>query len=132
MKKFVGCVVMMLALTSFAFSQGYDIKTLTPDVKSALDARKARFSDLKMLKAKGVVGENNRGYVEALGGAADVKSLVSAENVDRKALYAAIVVQNELGDAALSTVEGVFAGVQRDKAVAGEKVQDLAGNWITK
>ena len=112
--------------------QGYDIKTLTPDVKVALDARKARFSELKALKAKGLVGENNRGYVEVLGGGADAKALVNAENANRKAVYLAIVEQNELADGALATVEGVFAGVQRAKAVAGEKVQDPSGNWLIK
>jgi uncharacterized protein YdbL (DUF1318 family) len=132
MKKILCSVVMVLSLVSVAFAQGYDIKTMTPDVKSALQGRKDRFSDLKALKAKGLVGENNRGYVEALGGGADVKALVKAENVDRKAVYEAIVEQNELGNAALATVEGVFAGVQRDKAVSGEKIQDPAGVWMTK
>jgi uncharacterized protein YdbL (DUF1318 family) len=132
MKKFFCCLVMILTLVSAAFAQGYSIKTMTPDIKAALDARKERFSELKVLKAKGVVGENNRGYAEVLGGGSDVKALVKAENADRKSVYLAIVEQNELGSAALATVEGVFATVQRDKAVAGEKIQDPDGNWITK
>ncbi len=132
MKKFLCCVVMIFSCVSVVLAQGYDIKTLTPDVKVALDARKARFSELKALKAKGLVGENNRGYVEVLGGGADAKALVNAENANRKAVYLAIVEQNELADGALATVEGVFAGVQRAKAVAGEKVQDPSGNWLIK
>ena len=58
--------------------------------------------------------------------------MVKAENADRKVIYQAIIEQNELGAGALAAVEGVFAGVQRDKATVGEKVQDAAGNWITK
>ena len=131
MKKFLCCVVMLLSLSSAALAQ-YDIKTMTPEVKSALEARKGRFSALKALKAQGLVGENNRGYVEAIGGGADVKAAVSAENADRKAVYLAIVEQNQLGEGVLSTVEGVFAGVQRDKAVAGEKIQEPSGAWVTK
>ena len=132
MKKFLCSIVLVLSLVSAAFAQAYDIKTMTPEVKAALQARKERFSDLKALKAKGVVGENNHGYVQALGGGADVKAIVSAENADRKAVYQAIVEQNQLGDGALATVEGVFAGVQRDKAVAGEKIQEPSGTWVTK
>ena len=132
MKKFLCSIVLVLSLVSAAFAQAYDIKTMTPEVKAALQARKERFSDLKALKAKGVVGENNHGYVQALGGGADVKAIVSAENADRKAVYQAIVEQNQLGDGALATVEGVFAGVQRDKAVAGEKIQESSGTWVTK
>jgi uncharacterized protein YdbL (DUF1318 family) len=131
MRKFLCCVVILLSLSSVALAQ-YDIKTITPDVKAALEARKGRFSELKALKAKGLVGESNRGYVEAISGGADVKALVNAENKDRKAVYQAIVEQNELGDGVLATVEGVFAGVQRDKAVAGEKIQEPSGNWVTK
>ena len=132
MKKVLCSVVMALSLVSAAFAQAYDIKTMTPEVKAALQARKERFSDLKALKTKGVVGENDHGYVQALGGGADVKELVNAENANRKAVYQAIVEQNELGDAALATVESVFAGVQRDKAVAGEKIQEPSGTWVTK
>lgn len=132
MKKFLCACVMVLALTSVVLAQGYDIKTMTPDVKAALEARKDRFSQLKELKAKGLVGENNRGYVQAFGGGADVTALVNAENADRKAIYEAIVEQNELGGRALVTVESVFAGVQRDKAEPGEKIQSPSGSWMTK
>ncbi len=132
MRKFLGCTAMVLVLASAAFAQGYDIKTMTPQVRSALEARKERFSELKALKANGQVGENNRGYAEALGGGADVRGLVSAENKDRKAVYQAIVEQNELAGGAIATVEAVFAGVQREKAVAGEKVQLPSGEWTTK
>ena len=102
---------------------------MTPAVKSALESRKARFNDIKALKAQGIVGENNHGYVQALSGGADVKALVNAENKDRKAVYEAIVEQNGLDAGALTTVEKVFARVQRDKADHGEKVQDENGNW---
>ena len=134
MKKFFSffmIMTLMMSVTGVALAQ-YDIKTMTADVKSALDGRKVRFSELKAFKAQGAVGENNRGYVEMLGGGADVKVLVKAENADRKVIYQAIIEQNELGAGALAAVEGVFAGVQRDKATVGEKVQDAAGNWITK
>lgn len=133
MKRYMISVFLLLSVCGMAFAQAsYDIKEMTPAVTAALEARKARFAELKALKMQGVVGENNRGYVEALGPDASAASLVSAENKDRKAVYLAIVEQNGLGAGALNTVENVFAGVQRNKASAGEKVQDEAGNWMTK
>lgn len=128
-KLFTVCLLICAAAATAPAQAKYDIKEMTPAVKSALDGRKARFADLKALKTQGIVGENNRGYVQALGGGAEVKALVAAENKDRKLVYEAIVEQNKLGAAALSTVEGTFARVQRDKAEPGEKVQDASGRW---
>ncbi len=135
MKK-CSCWVLVLSAFLFwagiAFAQAYDIKVMTPQVKAALDARKERFGELKELKAQGLIGENNRGYVEVLGEGLVSSDMVKAENADRKIVYKTIVTQNELGSAALATVESVFAGVQRDKAAAGEKIQSPSGEWITK
>jgi uncharacterized protein len=121
-------LVCAAAMTVSAQSK-YDIKEMTPAVKASLDGRKARFAELKKLKAKGLVGETNHGYIQKLGGGKNVDAVVAAENQDRKTVYEAIVQQNNLGPAALATVESVFAGVQRDKAEPGEKVQDVSGRW---
>ena len=129
MKKIVMGGLMLVMTTGAVFAQTYDIKEMTPAVKAALAARKDRFGELKEQKTGGLVGETNHGYVAALGGGAEVKALVVAENRDRKAIYEAIVEQNDLGSGALETVEKVFAAVQRGKADRGEKVQDESGNW---
>lgn len=128
-KQLLICALICAAAATVPAQATYDIKEMTPAVKAALDGRKARFSDLKAMKTRGTVGENNRGYVQALGGGADVKALVAAENKDRKQVYEAIVEQNRLGPAALATVESTFARVQREKAAPGEKVQDASGRW---
>lgn len=130
MKKQLLIFALVCAAAGFVSAESkYDIKEMTPAVKSALDGRKARFAQLKDLKAKGQIGETNRGYVQKLGGGKEVDAVVAAENKDRKAVYEAIVQQNSLGAGALATVEAVFAGVQRDKAEPGEKVQDASGRW---
>lgn len=130
MKKLFTVFILICAAAATAPAQAaYDIKEMTPAVKSALDGRKARFAQLKTMKTQGLVGETNRGYVQALGGGADVKALVAAENKDRRLVYEAIVEQNRLGAGALATVEAVFARVQRDKADPGDKVQDASGRW---
>jgi uncharacterized protein len=133
MRKLLFSTVLVMALCGIASAQGaYDIQNMTPEVKSALEARKTRFGELKALKAQGFIGETNRGYVEPLGGGRYVMELIAAENKDRQFVYRTIVEQNGLGKDALATVEGVFAGVQRDKANPGDKIQDAAGNWLTK
>jgi len=128
-KLFMVCVLICAAAARAPAQATYDIKEMTPAVKSALDGRKSRFAELKMMKTQGVVGENNHGYVQALGGGKEVIALVAAENKDRKQVYEAIVTQNKLGAGALATVEAVFARVQRDKADPGDKVQDASGRW---
>ncbi len=128
-KLFMSCVLICAAVTTASAQATYDIKEMTPEVKSALDSRKARFAELKALKTQGAVGENNRGYVQMLGGGKPVEALVAAENKDRKLVYETIVVQNKLAPGALATVESVFGRVQRDKAESGEKVQDASGRW---
>lgn len=129
MKRIFGLCLLLCVLSSAVMAQSYDIQEMTPAVKAALQSRKDRFGELKSLKARGIVGENNRGYVQALAGGSEAGALVAAENRDRKFVYEAILEQNGLDSGAIETVEKVFGKVQRGKAAAGEKVQDDAGNW---
>jgi len=122
----------LLGLTTFSMAENkYSIKEMTPQVQSALDGRKGRFSQLAALKASGDIGENNQGYVEALTGNGDAAAVAEAENQDRKVVYETIAKQNGL-EGALETIEKVFAGVQRDKAQSGEKIQLEDGTWTNK
>lgn len=115
-----------------AFAEGkYDIKEMTPEVKSALENRRERFNQLKDLKSKGIVGENNRGYVEVLSNDSSSAGLVEQENSDRRLIYKTIESQNNLSGA-LGTIEKVFAQVQRDKASSGDKIQTEDGQWVAK
>lgn len=109
----------------------YSLKEMTPEVSAALDARRARFDNLADLKSKGMVGEDNRGYVKALVSAPEVEAVVEAENKDRAVVYTTIAGQNNLA-AEMATIEKIFAEVQRDKAKPGEKIQDANGQWVTK
>jgi uncharacterized protein len=129
-----GIIVFVVSLCAWsgAWAATYDIKEMTPEVKAALDGRRGRFEELKSLKAQGAIGENNKGYVEVLTGGGDAQSVADAENRDRRYIYTTIVSQNGLPANALSTVEEVFAQVQRDKAGSGDKIEDASGSWITK
>jgi len=125
------CMV-ILCFTSFVMAGTYDIKEMTPQVKAALDGRRERNDQLRSLKNKLIVGENNQGYVQILIEGQGGQGLVNAENYDRKIIYLAIVEQNNLGPDALKTVEKVFAQERRERAQPGDKIQDEAGDWITK
>jgi len=109
----------------------YSLKEMTPEISAALEARRARFDNLADLKAKGMVGEDNRGYVKALVSAPEVEAVVEAENKDRTIVYTTIAGQNNLAGE-IATIEKVFAEVQRDKAKPGEEIQADSGQWITK
>jgi len=127
---FLGAASFVLSVPAEAQAQ-YDIKTMTPEVEKALEGRRARYEQLKSLKAKGTIGENNKGYVESLIDDAETKKLADAENVDRKTIYTTIAAQNDLGDA-LKVIEETFAKVQREKAASGEMIQTPEGQWEKK
>ncbi len=108
------------------------------DLKS--DSAKARELAVKLrerrpviddLKAKGYIGEDNRGYA-ALRDHADLKDakvknevqrIVHEENNDRKALYREIADLNQDKRATLSQVERVFARAYRQRAQSGHWIQ---------
>ena len=131
-KSLIFGLVILASGATFSFAQAkYSIKQMPPAVESALESRRNRFDQLAGFKAKGVIGENNQGYVEFLGGDNSAKALADAENNDRRIIYQTIAEQNDLKDA-IATIEKVFAQVQRDKAQSGEKIQAEDGQWVSK
>ena len=73
---------------------GVGIATARAEDLGAVKARmNQRLPQIDQLKAAGEVGENNRGFVETRGGGAEAAAVVSAENRDREAVYAAIAKQ---------------------------------------
>ncbi len=132
------CMMLLLAVffagtvvVSSAAAAQYAIQEMTPEVQAALDGRRNRYEELVHLKKEGLVGENNRGYVEAFSERQDVLQLVADENRDRKIIYTTIARQNGL-TGALATIERVFAQEQRDRAQSGVKIQNGDGSWVTK
>ena len=127
-------LILVFMFVPKVFSQtNYSIKEMTPEIKSALDDRKGRFDELQALKAQGDIGENNRGYVELLSKEnTEAQSLIDNENKDRRFIYMTIVEQNNLSKEDLTTIENVFAQVQRDKANVGERIQSENGDWVVK
>ena len=88
-----------------------------------------RLSQVDELKAKGAVGENNRGLLEVREDGANAASVVADENRDREAVYA--LIAKEPG----SNADAV--GRARAKQIAaaskaGVWVQDESGAWKKK
>ena len=96
------------------------------DAKSRMKARKPT---IDLLKSKGVVGENNRGYLEFLGANKEREDVVKAENADRRRAYAGIAKKE---NTTIKVVESNMAVFFAGKAKPGQWLQDKAGKWYKK
>jgi len=90
---------------------------------------KERLPVITALKAEGVIGENNKGYLEVIGGKKAKKDVINAENSDRKQVYTAIAKQQG------TSVD--LVGKRRAKQIAkkakpGQWIQDQSGKWYQK
>ena len=89
-----------------------------------------RLASVDILKDRGAVGENNRGYLEARGAlSGEENRTVSAENADRSIVYTALAHQTG------SSPDQV--GRSRAKQIAqnsksGVWLQDESGRWYRK
>ena len=105
---------------------------LVSDGHSA-DSIKQRMIDrlpvIKDLKARGIVGENNLGFLEFIGDQKEKADVVKAENRDRKSVYDAIAKKQ----GATAEVVGKHRAAQiAAKARTGELLQDANGKWYKK
>ena len=88
-----------------------------------------RLPTIRALKEKGLVGENNKGYLEFVGSKKEKADVIEAENKDRKKVYGAIAKQQG------TTVElvGKHRAIQlAKKAKPGEWLQDANSKWYQK
>ena len=97
----------------------------------AIKARmEQRLGSVNELKDRGAAGENNRGFLEARGNASGAdQQVISDENSDRRAVYAALAQQTG------ATPDAV--GRQRAQQIAGiaksgHWIQDQNGSWRQK
>ena len=100
-----------------------------PSAKEIQARMLARLPEIKALKDKGLVGENNKGLLEFVGQQKEKQDVVAAENKDRAAVYEAIAKQQG------TTVElvGKHRAIQiAAKAKPGEWLQDADGKWYQK
>lgn len=110
-------ITVVLAMTGTAWAQG---------LKERMQSRLPAIVDLK---ARGIVGEDNNGFLAYIHGKNEKEDVVAAENTDRKTVYAAIAKKQG------TTVE--LVGQRRalqlaEKAKPGEWLQKPDGQWYQK
>ena len=94
-------------------------------IKARIEARLPVILDLK---ARGVVGENNQGFLEFVG-PAERTAEVTAENADRRQIYAAIAKQTGTSP----EVVGRRRALQlAENSRPGDLLQRPDGTWYTK
>ena len=118
---YVTLVALILAAT-FAFagtSFGENIKQRMASRMSAIEA----------LKTKGVIGENNQGFLEFRSSSKEGQELVTAENADRQTVYEHIA--NQQGTT-VALVGQRRAAQLAERADPGHWLQDASGKWYQK
>jgi len=96
------------------------------DIKARMKDRLPIINDLK---TKGIVGENNQGFLEFVGGQQEKPEVLKAENQDRAVVYAAIAKQQGVS---AELVGKRRAAQLRDLAKPGEWLQNEGGEWYKK
>lgn len=120
--KFFTVVTTLFIFATFIFIG----KTYAEDIKARMQSR---LPLIKELKAKGIVGENNKGYLEFVGNVRKEENVVNDENSDRREIYAAIAAQQ---GADVEVVGKRRAEQIAGKASSGEWLQDANGKWYKK
>lgn len=103
--------------------------SLAADINAVKANMEKRLHLIVELKSKGVIGEDNNGYLQFVGGKREKEAVVQAENQDRREVYHAIAKKEGV------SVEQV--GQRRaiqiiSKARKGEWLQDQNGKWYQK
>ncbi|MCK5915757.1 MAG: YdbL family protein [Deltaproteobacteria bacterium] len=96
---------------------------------SLKERMRSRMPQITEFKSAGILGENNRGYLELRGPKAGAETLIKAENQDRRAVYNAIAKQQN------SNPENVGqrrAAQIAERAPTGTWLQNNQGEWHRK
>ncbi|MBW2491444.1 MAG: YdbL family protein [Deltaproteobacteria bacterium] len=90
---------------------------------------KERLPVINALKADGIIGENNGGYLEFIQNTKPKKNVLDAENQDRRQVYSAIAKQQGVS---IDLVEKRRAKQIAERANPGQWIQDSSGKWFQK
>jgi uncharacterized protein YdbL (DUF1318 family) len=100
------------------------------DLNAVKGRMEQRLGSVNALKDRGIAGENNRGFLEVRGAATGAdQQVISDENADRRAVYAALAAQTGANADAV--------GRQRAQQIAtiakrGHWIQESNGEWRQK
>ena len=136
----VGPLDALLGVTAVEAQTVPEPEVTNPAIRKIIDSRAARLSDLNGYKSQGVIGENNKGLVEArdlesisdLRERAEVQKLVRAENADREQLYKEIAAVKNIELSQLDKIRQTYAETLRANARPGDWIQAPDGAWKKK
>lgn len=127
MKKYSVFYALIALFTLLIFSTEGNCFAGANDIKARMEER---LPAIVQMKADSLIGENNKGFLEFVPGAAKRdESVITEENKDREAVYNAIAGQQG--------TTGTLVGERRanqiaEKASSGEWLQDASGKWYRK
>ncbi|MCG6892080.1 MAG: YdbL family protein [Desulfobacteraceae bacterium] len=115
----------LLILLSLLLSAG----SAVAGVEAIQQRMMQRLPVIDQLKAQGIVGENNQGYLEFVGNQRVQPEVVEAENQDRRQVYSAIAKKQ----GTTSEVVGRHRAAQiANRSKSGVYLQDANGKWYRK
>jgi uncharacterized protein YdbL (DUF1318 family) len=117
LKLYVLIIITLMISFQFAFASG---------IKQRM---KQRLPAIAALKTKGIIGENNRGYLGFVTKARTKENVIAAENKDRKKVYTYFAKEQ---GTTLDFVEKIQAKRKADRTSSGEFFQKPNGTWVKK
>ena len=125
--------------------EGNQDVTMSAEKQKVLDAvenRKFNKDDIDEFKDKGVIGEDNRGFLQVLSAAREqddeksvqlVQQIVDEENRDRQVIYERVLLVNPAAASADSTkIVEIFSKLNQDNSKPGTHIQLPDGTWTIK
>jgi uncharacterized protein len=110
-----------------------------PAIRRIIESRAARVGELGKLKSSGAIGENNQALLEArdlqqlpLADRAAAQKLIKAENDDRETMFKEIAAATGADLQSMPQIRTTYAETLRQKAKAGEWIQQAGGEWVKK
>ncbi len=121
-------LTLMLLLSLFVSAPGYTAQEQGPEtIRKRMEANLPK---IDKLKKAGVVGETNKGYLEAREPLDKPgKELLKVENADRKSIYELLARRAKTK---LEQIERARAELIRKRSATGIWLQDAEGEWYRK
>jgi len=114
-------ILLTLSFVMFCVQSGF--------AQGIKDRMLSRLPVINELKAQGLVGENNQGFLEFRSGKKPSADLINAENSDRQEVYKAIAVRQ---NATPALVGQTRAAQIAEKEAQGTWIQSPDGAWKKK
>lgn len=110
-------------------------KTDSPELRRLTEAQNSRLGAVQQWLARGCVGENSQGLLEARPGqgcSGEVAKLIGEENRDRQAIIDTFMRQNRIPASDAGRVKASFARAYRARVAGGQWIQTDKGDWVRK